>query len=555
MRAVPAAAVVLLVAWSLLGAGSPEEREQLAQDERLLKAHGIGTDGPALLDFVRKRTLGDADLRRLDELIQQLGDDQFAVRERASRELVRLGTPALPRLQVAARNSDPEVSSRARRCLDEIPAGSSLELTGAAVRLLGERRPAETVAVLLAFLPSAVDDLLEEEVAGVLADVGVQAGRVDRGLVEAARDPLPARRLAAALALARADSAEHRALARQLLQDADPRVRFHAAQALVVQQDRQAVPALIALLTDGPAALAWQAEDLLCRLLGDRPPPAALDSGSAEARRKCRDAWHAWWREHQERLDLAQLHQPQRLLGLNIICDCDVGGPRLGRVWECGTDGKVRWQIEGVSNPADVQLLPNGRLLVAECQGFVVTERDRQGEVHWKHSVKGYPVSCQRLPNGNTFIATYTELLEVTRDGQVVYSHPRPNSIYCAQKLRNGNILSINSHGLVVEIETSGKEVRSVPVGGTTGWAGLEVLPNGHYLIALYSANRVVEIDPSGKEMWRCTVTTPAWATRLRNGHTLVASPDARSLFEFDRNGERVWEQSTPGRPFRVRRR
>src|SRR5206468_5169686 len=115
--------------------------------------------------------------------------------------------------------------------------------------------------------------------------------------------------------------------------------------------------------------------------------------------------------------------------------------------------------------------------------------------------------------------ATYGELCEVSRDGKKVYSHKKPGSIYCAQKLRNDNILYATSGGAIVEMEPSGKQVHSLAVEGLSAWAGVELLPNGHFLVAQYSINRVAEVDPTGRVYWEGKVQTPAWCTRLPNGH------------------------------------
>jgi hypothetical protein len=254
-------------------------------------------------------------------------------------------------------------------------------------------------------------------------------------------------------------------------------------------------------------------------------------------------------------IELSRLDSDETTLGLTVICDCDVEGQfRVGRVWECGPDGKARWQINAVKNPADVQLLPGGRLLVAECQGFVITERGRDGKIVWSQNVDNYPVSCQRLPNGNTFFATYNQLAEVTRDGKVLYSHKRTGSIYCAQKLRNGHIVYAHAGGQIVELDAGGKEVRALALHGLAAWASIEVLPNGRYLVSQYSLNRVVEVDANGKVYWECNAQTPAFATRLRNGNTLIACTEGRCVVEVDRSGKELWKQTTLGRPFRVRR-
>jgi outer membrane protein assembly factor BamB len=203
----------------------------------------------------------------------------------------------------------------------------------------------------------------------------------------------------------------------------------------------------------------------------------------------------------------------------------------------------------------DVDLLPGGRLLVAEGSAYQVTERDRQGKVLWSHKTDGYATTVKRLPNGNVFFSGYGEMAEVTREGKVVFSYKSPfGTIYRVQRLRNGNLLFATT-GRVMEIDRTGKQVRNVVIPGGTGiWAHVELLPNGHYLVAQYSANKVIELDADGKVHWQVTVTTPSSASRLPNGNILVSSMDARLVVEFNRAGKEVWKQATQGRPFLVRR-
>ncbi|HMF13820.1 MAG TPA: PQQ-binding-like beta-propeller repeat protein [Gemmataceae bacterium] len=525
-----------------------------AADAKTLQDAGVATDGPSLLAFFRKRTLADGDHARFQTAIRQLGDDDFQVREKATNELKAAGRAVLPYLRLAARDPDAEVAHRARRCLAALDESPELSLLTAAARHLAVRKPAQTVNVLLAYLPMVDDDYVREAVLQTLAKVGLNDGEVHPALVRAAKAELPARRAAAAYVLSRAGTAYRDPVAR-LLADSDPHVRLEAATGLVRKRDKSGVAVLIALLTDGPRETAWRAEDLLSRLGPGRTPPVSLGRGDEADRKNCREAWENWWKANAGEVDFGQLELEESRLGLTVICDCDVEGKyRVGNVWECAADGKPRWQVKNLKNPADVQLLPGGRFLVAECQGFAITERDRQGTVLWSQAVSNYPVSCQRLPNGNTFIATYSELFEVTRDGKKVYSYDRPGSIYCATKLRNGNILYAHSSSGIVELGPSGKEVRTVPVQGLAAWASVEQLPNGRYLVSQYGNNRVIEIDETGRVQWECTVQTPAWATRLPNGNTLVASTEGHSVVEVDRAGKEIWKRETTGRPFRVRR-
>ena len=53
-------------------------------------------------------------------LIRQLGDDSFAGREEASRQLLARGRAVLPALRQGALDRDPEIATRCRRILDEL---------------------------------------------------------------------------------------------------------------------------------------------------------------------------------------------------------------------------------------------------------------------------------------------------------------------------------------------------------------------------------------------------------------------------------------------------
>jgi HEAT repeat protein len=526
-----------------------------AADEKTLKDAGVKNDGASLLAFFRKRTSTDADHDRLLEAVRLLGDDNFRTREKATARLTAAGKAALPFLRSALRDPDTEVVFRAKKCIAELERTPELSVLAAAARLLAVHRPPQTVETLLAYTPMIDDEYVREAVFQALTTTGLKDGKAHPAIVEAAGNSQPARRAAAAHVLSRAGDS-YRKPVQRLLADTDAYVRFQAAEGLIRRRDKSGVSAMILLLTDGPPQTAWQAEDMLCRLASTAAPPVSLGKCDELSRKQCREAWEKWWTIAAATADLSKLDGERTGLGLTIICDCDVeGNYRIGSVWECAADDtKPRWQIKGVKNPADAQLLPGGRVLVAECQGFVVTERDREGKVLWSQTVDNYPVSCRRLPNGNTFIATYTEILEVTRDGKKEFSRRLGSSVFCAQKLPNGNILYAHSHGRIVEMTPLGTEVRSIEVGGLSAWASVEPLPNGRWLVAQYSKNMVIEVDENGRTHWECPVQTPAWCTRLPNGNTLVACTEGHCVIEFDRLGKEVWKRETPGRPFRVLR-
>jgi hypothetical protein len=293
-------AVVLLAAVSRADGPAADT----AADEEALKAARVATDGPGLLDYLRNRLPREADEKQVAELIRQLGDDTFSVREKAAASLVAIGQPALKQLRQAETSGDAEVKRRARECAEKIGQAAGPDVTAAAVRLLAARAPDGACAALLDFLPNAGD--ATEDVLAALAALGGKGGKADPDLAAALQDKVAAKRAAAAVVLGRSGPAEQREVVRKLLGDDDPLVRLRAAQGLLAGRDKEAVPALVALLADGPPETAHEAEDMLLWLAGDRAPKGVTLGEDRAARAKCREAWAAWWKQNGDGLDLAK---------------------------------------------------------------------------------------------------------------------------------------------------------------------------------------------------------------------------------------------------------
>jgi HEAT repeat protein len=386
---------LVLGVWVLVGTtGSARGEEALADDEKALREAGIPTDGSGLLTFLCNRTIDASDADRLRKLVAQLGDDSFTVRELASRQLVGIGARARKVLTEALKDPDVEVSRRAQECLKQIEQGASATLVASAVRVLAQRRPAGTVEVLLNYLPSADDEMLAQEVRAVLADLALRDGKADPALVAALTDASALKRAAAGVALARARAAELLPAVRKLLADPDARVRLRVGLALSAARDKEALPVLIRLLDQLPAEETGLVEDLLFRLARDRSPPEVPGTDAA-SRRKYREAWEGWWKDHQAKIDLVELEKAGRTLGFTLVVLLD-----LRRVVDLDAANRPRWQIEGLGLPLDVQLLPGEqRVLIAEHDGNRVTERNLKGEVKWEHKIEappGGPAPAQR---------------------------------------------------------------------------------------------------------------------------------------------------------------
>jgi hypothetical protein len=541
----------------LLPSAEPLEQDpDLAFAEQALHNAGASIDGPGILAFIRARTTTAEQRRELIGKVRALGSAEFKEREKAMRQLIAVGRPALPYLRPAVEDSDLELSRRARRCIELIQRRKDPSFMALAALLLKARRPDGTVPALLDYLPNVADEALEETWLDTLRACGWRETQPDPALLAALTDKRPLRRAAAAHVLGRGSVASVRERVVPLLADTDARVRFEAAAALVASGETKAVRVLMTLLTDGPFTLACRSEHLL-HVLADGPGvQACLDKDDASLRRLCRTAWESWWDKHAGRVDLTRLRRMPLPRGRTLVCEDSAEG---GRVWEWGESGQPYWQIVSSDGPHDVQALPGGRILIAEHHANRVTERDHAGKIRWDYQTSVNPVACRRLPNGNTLIATYHELFEVTREQRKVFRHFDRRDFRDALALPNGHILYVTGDGSLVEFDARLDHTVHVIrpaqfADGAKYRARVEALVNGRYLLTLGGANRVIELDQAGKIHWQCTVNSPMSATRLPNGHTLIASFEQRCVIEVDRSSKEVSRQTLQGRPYVIAR-
>ncbi|HLN26452.1 MAG TPA: hypothetical protein VK395_01765 [Gemmataceae bacterium] len=161
--------------------------------ERLQKA-GIGTDDESLLGFLRKRIVSEEEQAKLAVPIRNLGDSSFEVREKAKAAVVARGWQAFPLLARALKDADPERCAAAQQCLERLGKVPDAANISAVVQLLARRRSSEALEGLLAYLPSAPNEQIDQEVRGAIAAVWFRAGKPDKALTKALEDKNPIRR-------------------------------------------------------------------------------------------------------------------------------------------------------------------------------------------------------------------------------------------------------------------------------------------------------------------------------------------------------------------------
>ena len=360
----------------------------------------------------------------------------------------------------------------------------------------------------------------------------------------------PAIRATAAEALVKGGGKEGIAAASKLLHDDAASVKLTVALALAQAGDKESVPVLINLLAVMPDDQVGQAEAALHRLAGDAAPQMPLGTEPAE-KKKCREAWTSWWKTNGSGVDMTRLSESSQL-GFTLICEAG-----RNRIFEVDRQGKERWAIENIAAAVDAVFLPGQRILIAECNSGLVTERDFKGNILWQKQL-GSPVNVQRLPNGNTFMASnQSTIVEVDRTGKEVYRINRvPGGVLAAYRSRRGDIICLTHGNQCLRMDTTGKILKTF-VSNHNGncLGGLDVLPNDHILVPQPGFDKIVEFDRDGKVVREVKAPSPTMAMQLPNGHILGSNRFTGQVYELDRASKIVWEYKGANQVFRVRRR
>jgi HEAT repeat protein len=533
----------------------PEGKTPLLQKMRreVWSAWWKAAEGKALLEEFKQRTLSNDERDRVLGLIRDLGNEDNKEREKALLALIKVGPRTLPLLRRAVQEGNTRVGEGARQATQQLEKQGLPMLPSVAARLLALHRTEGAGEALLAYVPFIDSDELLAAVQQALPDLAAQEGKVDPAFVKALTDAVPARRLAAAEALA--SQPGQREAVKKLLADKEPEVRLRTALALAKAGEKEAVPALINMLPDVPADLTWQGEEYLSRLAGDKKPQAALGKDDT-AKQKYREAWAAWWKENTGKINIIERSGSRRVLGYTFIVEQYNPMTGTGRVSELDAAGKTRWEIRNLNTPMDAKVVGD-RVLIAEAGGNRVSERDTKGNSKWDFQVPNQPVACEWVRNGNIFIVHRNGLIEVDREKREVIKIQRPDYIMHGAKLADGTFGFVNNQFQYIRLDRTGKEIKSImlPRDPTGHQPYPTVLPNGNVVLAHHGAGKVLEIDREGKTLREVKANQPWISTLVPGGNVLVSYLNARKVQELDWKGRVVKEFSDNIQPYKAERR
>lgn len=227
--------------------GDYRDVDPAAPERRALERAGRKTDPASVLAFLREQVRSDADRARIRELVKRLADEDFEARKKATDELTRLGAAALPQLQDAAREDNPDEETR-RRARDILKSIKDAPVTEpalvAALRLVGLQRPPGVAEVLLDLAPSLAGEKLTRELRFALAACALRDGQADPAVTKALESTDAARRTTARAALG---------------QDASELART-PGRLLPITSGKQ--PTRVSIAQDGEKQMEWEVTEL-----------------------------------------------------------------------------------------------------------------------------------------------------------------------------------------------------------------------------------------------------------------------------------------------------
>ncbi len=510
---------------------------------QLLEKHGIQPSADSLSNYLDSLHPNAETREKVEQLVRQLGDDDFAVREDATRKLLRMPIASRTTLVDAATGGDPEIRWRARSILEQASKQSE-QIYYAIAFLVKDHKIPGLIGHILSAIPYFDKPHLQHVAHRALKSIATEKD------VPTLRAGLSSKsyavRIAAivtieSVALKNELGNDTKNLIKSLLPDQDQRVRLAAARAIANFGDRNCFAVLLDLIESDDVAIRSQSISILHGVTRKRFGFIAYDD--PKKRKLSIARWRAWV-EGEGRT--AKLHYPldetPPFRGHVLVCNYSGN-----LVTEYDGNGNEIWKKEKLDQPWGVQVLPNNHRLVAACTGKYVVEFDANGNEVWrKKDLPSHPLSVQRLDNGNTLVATASanKVIEIAPNGEIAWELNLVGFMADADRLPNGLTLVTNySRGEVAEVDRKGEIVWRI--GGFKNPRSAQRLDNGNTLVCDHGHNRVVECDRDGKVVWKyADLATTYDCQRLPDGRTLIGDSSGLRLVEQD--GKTIWHRKLP---------
>ena len=456
--------------------------------QNLTKEH-VGATSDGILAFLATLQDDDSHDEEISRLLKDLESDRYQTRKIARDQLKKLGRIAIPQLEEALKSDVAEVRLSARAIIEASQRDYNSILYSCYRRLIHLKARGAVPPIAMSAKLATSDYAWEQ---AILATIKL-ARSEDVKFLRKSVTGNDLRRIELAIGgLGKVAEETDWKLLREKLTDKHEPIRLAAARAFLHHDPREAVPAIIELLSSEDVQIRGRALRILALVTDERFEFIPYDS--QENRSKAIERWRQWLAKQAE-FKVRPFRQATAPIATSFLISNFSEGV-------CLIDGRGEQQWHHECDIYDAQMLANGQVLLCDRTAGIVRIIDRQGKEIRRIEDLGSPTDAEHLPNGNVLV------LE-------------------------------NSAGNVSEFNLAGKRIWSA--GGLNNAYDADRLANGHTLVADSGNSRLVEFDGNGKIKWEAKdLGFVNNACRLPDGNTAyttytdggvgIISPDGRTI-------------------------
>ena len=484
--------------------------------ETNLKNIGINTEPEALKKYLAVLSPLNTSNPKIAKLIQQLGDDDYHVRQATMLKLMTTPLPIEIRLQQAAQKStDAEIRRRAQVILKNRKKSNHLI---SVLKVVSQKQLQNTLPELFALIPQC--DSSEKRFAIEEAILSCASTTNTTFLKQKLSDENPVARICAARAIEKLKTKGVNAVLDALGKDDSDQVKVVAARLMIKQGNRNGLLLLSHLL---------QSDDLLVRVLAASTLRQATNHNfgfvgylDQTKQNTSIQKWKDWVKKNGRSAKLEtslkrEVAKGRDLAGHTLLAY----GNTNDKVVEFDLDGQEVWHYQAKS-PRAAEKLANGNVLISELKNNRIIEVNMKGDIVWQAKVD-VPLTVYPLTNGNILVAQFSnpsQAVEINRLGEVVWRMPVAGNCCSAYPVGNDKTLIAAYGDSVFEVARSGKRLWSFSEKQSHG---SRQLSNGNILVSVQPTGRVLEVNRDRKVVWECRHHGAVDAFRLKNGNTLVS--------------------------------
>ena len=507
-------------------------QDTLPPNLKLLQEFEIAPTKESVSDYLISLYPSPQERELLANLVAELGNDSYAQRESASRQLLRRPTGVIPILEEATKNQDFEIRWRAKQILDHTERESRRLLEAVLVTVQKEKL-AGLCRPLFGAVPLCKDDYLRIQLCRALAETALEADATF--LIEQLRSADAQQRVAAIATLGKVSPKSGAEQAANLLGDESQLVQLAALRILADQGRRESLPHLVRLLDSAETPVRAESIRILRALTGQQFSFTVYEP--VDKRAASVEQWKKWLASSGQTAEL-KFPLSDAAIDLGRLLVCDMGQQK---VIEYDNAGVKVWEKQVGQAPWACFGLANGHRIAGSYQDRNVVEFDEAGTEVWRmDDLPGGPMGVQRLDNGNTLLAIpdAMQVIEVSPDKKVVWKAALDGRPTYARRLDDGRTLvSLQQHRKVVEVDDGGKVAWELPIDGMSFSA--DRTSAGTTLVCDLQTGEIREFDRGGTVIFKkAGFSNPYTVQRLANGNTMVV--DRTGVKELDPKGNIV---------------